>query len=332
MRSRQRVLAGLVVATGLATAILLWGVVSTVFFAITVAYVLYPLRRRLVDRGFGRRTAAAASTSVAFLAVAVLVVPPLWSLYRRRRALLMYLRSLPDSLSVELFGTPVGVELGTVVVFLRRALTDLAVAAAGEAPVLGLKLFLFTLLVYAVLLRPSAAPTVVFRTVPDPYHDVVRRLHERVRDTLYAIYVLQGATALGTFGIALIVFWALGYEAAFGLAVVAGILQFVPVIGPSVLVVLVAATDVVAGDVPGAVTITVIGLVFLGFLPDAVISPQLAPYTADIPGSLYFVGFTGGVLSVGLVGFIAGPLVVALFAETVDLLVADRSTGQRQLG
>ncbi|WP_225335624.1 AI-2E family transporter [Halomicrobium urmianum] len=332
MRSRQRVLAGLVVATGLATAILLWGVVSTVFFAITVAYVLYPLRRRLVDRGFGRRTAAAASTSVAFLAVAVLIVPPLWSLYRRRRALLSYLRSLPDSVSVELFGTPVSVELGTVVAFLRRSLADLAVAAAGETPVLGLKLFLFALLVYAVLLRPSAAPAVVFRTVPEPYHDVVRQLHVRVRDTLYAIYVLQGATALGTFAIALVVFWALGYEAAFGLAVVAGILQFVPVIGPSVLVALVAATDLVAGDVTGAVTVAVLGFVFVGFLPDAVIRPQLAPHTADIPASLYFVGFTGGVLSVGLVGFIAGPLVVALFVETVDLLVADRSTAETRPG
>ena len=331
MRRRQGVLVALVVATGLLTTVLLWSVVTTVFFAITVAYVLYPLRRMLVERGTHRRIAAAAATSVAFLAVAALIVPLLWSLYRRRDTLLAYLRSLPTSFEFEVLGMPFLFEVGSLAAGARTAITDLAVDVASAAPIIALKVFLFTLIVYALLLRPGAAPQAAFRAVPERYHGLVRNMHERARDTLYAIYVLQGATALGTFIIAYVVFAGLGYPGAFGLAAVAGILQFVPVVGPSVLIAIVAATDVVAGDVSGAVTLLVIGLLFVGFLPDAVIRPQLAPYTAHIPASLYFIGFTGGVLSIGLVGFIAGPLIVALFVEAVELLTGERTMTQRQL-
>jgi hypothetical protein len=42
--------------------------------------------------------------------------------------------------------------------------------------------------------------------------------------------------------------------------------------------------------------------------------------TADLPASLYFVGFTGGVLTLGAVGIIAGPLAIALLVEAVSLL------------
>ncbi|SFR88590.1 Predicted PurR-regulated permease PerM [Halomicrobium zhouii] len=329
MPTRQQLLVLLAVVTGVLTLAILSRVLSTVFFAITVAYVLYPLREFLVGRGVNRRVAAALSTLVAFAAAAALAAPVIWSLYRRRAELLAFLRALPDAIEIGLFDTVYVVDLASAVVTIRQFVTAIAVDVAGETPELGLKLFLFALLVYALLLRPTATRTVVYRTVPDSYHDVVTRLHERIRDTLYAIYVLQGATALGTFLVAFVVFTLLGYDSAFALAALAGILQFVPIIGPSVVILTVAATDVFAGDVPGAIALTVVGLVFVGFLPDAVVRPQLAPYTAGIPGSLYFVGFTGGVLSVGLVGFIAGPLVVALFVESMDLLAAERGPRQK---
>ncbi|MEF8782702.1 MAG: hypothetical protein V5A39_06890 [Haloarculaceae archaeon] len=45
----------------------------------------------------------------------------------------------------------------------------------------------------------------------------------------------------------------------------------------------------------------------------------------------FLVGFTGGVLSVGLVGLIAGPVVVALLVEAVSLLSAEDDTRQQKL-
>jgi predicted PurR-regulated permease PerM len=156
-----------------------------------------------------------------------------------------------------------------------------------------------------------------------PYETPVLALHRRVRDTLYALYVLQAATALGTFLIAYVVFTILGYDAAFTLAFLSGLLQFVPVVGPSLL----AVVEAVAGDLAAAVFVSVVGLVFVGFLSDALIRPRLASLTTGMPASLYFVGFTGGTLTLGIVGVIAGPLVVAVFVEVVD----ERTTYQETL-
>jgi predicted PurR-regulated permease PerM len=79
------------------------------------------------------------------------------------------------------------------------------------------------------------------------------------------------------------------------------------------------------------VLVAVIGAVLVGFAPDAVIRPRLAKWAADLPTSLYFIGFTGGVLTVGPIGFIAGPLAVALLVEAVALLAEEVPSGSRRL-
>lgn len=332
MRQRRLVLAGLLGVIALVTVLLLRRVLSTVFLAITVAYVLSPVRRWIVRRGFGGRTAAAVATSLAFVAVVLVVLPLAIGLYSRRGLLFEFLRSIPPRFEVEAFGMVYTVDVATILEAIRDVASSLAVDLAGTTPVLGLKLFLFTLLVYGLLLQPGDVRRAAYRTVPPAYHDVLRTMHERVRDTLYGIYVLQGATAAGTFVIALVVFGLLGYDGVLVLSALAGLLQFVPVVGPSIVVAGLAATDLLADDVSRAVLVTVFGLVFVGFLPDALIRPKLASLTAGMPASLYFIGFTGGVLSLGLIGFIAGPLVVALLVETVQLLADERSTVQKRLG
>jgi predicted PurR-regulated permease PerM len=192
-------------------------------------------------------------------------------------------------------------------------------------------LFLFTLVVYAALRRPHTIRRALLRPVPGRYHDVVLAFHERTRSILYAIYVLQAAVAFGTFLIGYVTFVLLGYESAFTLAVIGGVLQFIPILGPSFLVAALAGVEILAGDVTGAVTLLAVGFVVIGFLPDALIRPRLARLTTGMPGSLYFVGFTGGVLSVGIVGLVAGPVVVALLAEAVSLLTDETTNVQQQL-
>jgi predicted PurR-regulated permease PerM len=166
--------------------------------------------------------------------------------------------------------------------------------------------------------------------VPPEYRDVFHALNRRVRETLFGIYVLQAATAVGTFVVSLAVFAGLGYDAVFTLSVIAGVLQFIPVVGPSVLLGALAVADVAAGNVPRAVLVLTLGGVFIAIAPDAVIRPRLATWAAHLPMSLYFIGFTGGLLTVGAIGFIAGPLVVALLIELVNLLGNADPHGPRQ--
>jgi predicted PurR-regulated permease PerM len=329
---RQQVLGGLLVGTGLLTLVLLADVIETVFFAITVAYVLYPIRRELYSRGVPRRVAAALAATVGFVFAVAVVTPIVVALYLRRDELLKFLQNVPGEQPITLFGMTYVVDVSQLLAQARDAVIDAGVNIAGAAPVLALKGFLFVILLFGLLLRPGNVRRAAVRIVPGEYHDVVFALHHRVRDTLYALYVLQAATALGTFVVAYVVFWALGYDAAFSLSIFAGILQFIPVLGPSILVAAIAAGQLMAGEVVAAVLVVVFGLVLVGFLPDAVIRPRLATVTTGMPASLYFVGFTGGTLTIGVVGVIAGPLVVAVLVEVVELVTDERTSVQQTLG
>lgn len=329
-RDRRRVLLALFLAAVALSTVVLADVLSTVLFAVTAAYVLSPVRQRLVDRGYPRRIAAAVATLVGFAAVLVTLVPLFAALYVRREAFIEFIRGLPPALPVSVAGFEYVVDVTAALGAVQQGLTDLAVSLAEAAPVLALKATLFVLLVYALLLRPRDIRRAIMALAPAAYHDVVVAFHERVRATLNALYVLQAATAFGTFLVAYVVFAVLGYESAFVLAVLAGLLQFVPVVGPSIVVVGLAAYQLTLGETDAAVLVLSLGLVLIGFLPDALIRPRLASLTAGMPGSLYFIGFTGGVLTVGAVGFIAGPLVIALLLEAGRLLTAD--TGVRPSG
>jgi predicted PurR-regulated permease PerM len=330
-RRRTYVLAGLLVLTGCLTTVLLARVLSTIFFAITVAYVLFPVSEWLGRHGLNKRLSAAVTTGIAFVSGTLVVVPLGAVLYLRRRDLFTFFQQLPSTVTVEFgeFSYPIAID--PTLTAARETLTALAVDLAAESPVLALKAVLFAILVYAMLWQPQAPKKAVYRTIPASYHEVIDRLHQRLRGTLYAIYVLQAATAFGTFLVAWVVFWLLGYQGAFALAVVAGILQFVPVIGPSIVVLTIAVADVINGDITGAILVTVFGLVLVGFLPDAVIRPKLARYTTGLPASLYFVGFTGGVLTLGVIGFIAGPVAIALLVELSSLLTNERLGDQQKL-
>ena len=330
MVRRVTVLAGLLVTLGVLSVFILREVFGTIFFAITVAYVLLPVRRWLVGNGLGPRLAAGVSTALAFIIVILVILPLGIVLYLRRGDLVALLGELPDQTVVELGGMRYVVELADVTTQVSGLAESLALSTARAAPALGFKLFLFVLLVYALLLRPGDVSSALLRPVPREYYDIVMSLHERLRSTLYAIYVLQAATAFGTFLIAYLFFWLLGYDTAFSFAVVSGILQFIPVIGPSVLVLGIGGFEIVVNtDTTQAILVGGLGLFFIGFLPDALIRPQLASLTAKMPGSLYFIGFVGGVLSVGVVGVIAGPVLVGLLAEVGELLADERKPHPR---
>lgn len=328
VQTRKYILAGLLLVLAAIAAVVLATVIQTIVLAITVAYVLYPLRQWLCRHGLSRRLASLGATVAAGLGLVAVFAPLGYVLYQRRDAFIATLEGIPSEISVVVAGTEYATETGPVVDSIETALVDLAVSIAVAAPRIILELTLFVFVVYGILYKPNAASHCAYGVVPAEYHDVVTRLHERTKSTLYGIYLLQAATAAGTFAVALPLFWALGYQTAPTLAVIAGFLQFVPVVGPSVLIAALAGTDVVAGMTTRAVAVAVLGLVLVGFAPDAIIRPKMAGITGDFTPTLYFIGFIGGILTIGAVGIIIGPLVVGLLVEVIDML-SERATSKQ---
>lgn len=313
----------LLIAVLILTAVVLARVVATLFFAITIAYVLYPIRRRLVDRGVPRRIASGGLTLGASVSVIIVLAPIMNVFYRRRAEILEILRSLPDSLTVEFGEFAYTIEMSVIETMARNAITTFAVSLAQAAPTLAMKTALFAMVVYALLLAPGASGRVFSSVIPTRYHPVIDALHVRIRNTLYAIYGLQTIMGVIAFVVAFVFFTALGYDVAFSLAVIAGLLQFLPIIGPLILIAAVGGFELAIGDPAQGVAVLVGGGIIFWLGLDTIVRPQLASRTARLPGSLYFIGFIGGLLSLGPIGFIAGPLVIAVLVEVIDLIAGD---------
>jgi predicted PurR-regulated permease PerM len=320
---RRYVLGGLLVVSLALAAVALAGVLGTVFFAITVAYLLFPVRRWLLGRGLSPWTASLGATLLAFLAALLAVAPLVVIALVRLDTVVRAVAALPRTLTVDLLGLTYSITLAQTADLALRLLRSSARSLARAIPVVALKFSLFVLLVFALVSNGAAVRRSVLAVVPSAYRDVAEALHERTRAVLFAIYVLQVATAIATFLVALPFFLFLGYSVPVTLAVVAAVLQFVPIVGPSVLLAGLAVYHLGVGQPVAAAVVFVAGGVLVAWLPDILVRPRLARETADLPGSLYFVGFVGGLLSLGPVGVIAGPLVVALTVEVGGLVAAE---------
>lgn len=318
--SRRYVLGGLFVILVLITAALLADVIGTVFFAITVAYLLSPVHSRLRQRGFSRRWASVITSSAAFVGALALFSPLAVILVLRFDQLLAALGSFPDAITVTSFGFTYTITTEQALEALISLLERLARQAIAAAPILLTKLALFVFLIFSLLHHRGNTRRAVLAVIPASYRSVADALNRRAHETLFAIYVLQAATAVGTFLVAAPVFSALDYAFPITLAVLAALLQFLPVVGPSLLLLALAAWHVAFGDPVAAVSVLLIGGILIAWLPDLLIRPRLARQTADLSGSLYFIGFMGGLLTIGPIGVIAGPLAVALVVELAELL------------
>ncbi|WP_265112500.1 AI-2E family transporter [Halosolutus halophilus] len=325
--TRRYVLAGVVALLGLVTGVILLEVLGTILIALTVAYVLMPVHGWLVRRGLTEWTAAVAATLLGFVGVVAVFSPIAATLYFRIDEIIAVVDELPRELPITVLDATYTIEAGQVQTLAIDNLSGAAVSFASALPVLAIKFALFVILLFALLLKGDAAGRAAVAPVPHGYRDVVYALAKRARETLYAIYVLQLASSVATLVVGYPVFFALGYDMAFSLALIAAILQFVPIIGPSLLVVPIAIYHVTAGELVAATLVGVFGLVLVGWLPDVAVRPRLARRSAGLPGSLYFVGFTGGLFTLGPIGIVVGPLIVAVFVEAVDLL-ADEVNGE----
>jgi predicted PurR-regulated permease PerM len=318
--SRRYVLGGLLAALTLVAAFLLADVLGTVFFAVTVAYLLVPVREELVARGLRPWLASFVVTLAALVGVVAVVAPLVFVTASRLAETLALLQDLPTTYEVDFLGRQYTVVVSEV----RASLVQLVQTAGRQIlvslPVLLVKFTLFVFLVYSLLQQSEALARSALAVVPPSYRRVAKAFNRRARNTLFGIYILQAATAFGTFLIALPVFFALGYSSVLTLSTVAAILQFIPIVGPSVLLLIVAGFHAAAGQLVSAVLVLLVGGFFIAWLPDILIRPRLAERTANLSGGVYFIGFVGGLLSMGAIGVIAGPLVVALVVEAATLL------------
>jgi predicted PurR-regulated permease PerM len=147
----------------------------------------------------------------------------------------------------------------------------------------------------------------------------MERMHMVVRATVYGV----GIVALTEGLLGGLAFWALGLPTPVLWGTVITIMAFLPVLGASVVWAPAAIMLAMQGAYLKAILLTVWGIVAIGFLVDYVLRTLLIGRGAQLHVLLVFFSVLGGIAAFGLVGIVAGPLIMATGLALIESAKSD---------
>ena len=186
------------------------------------------------------------------------------------------------------------------------------------------KAFIFFFTVFVLILYGEELKKRLLVHMPERIRRSVNRLSDVTVDTLYAIYVVQVAIAILTFFIAIPVFYLLGYGDVLFYSFFAAFCELIPVLGSAIAFLLIGTYALAIGDIPGVLILFVLGYLGVSCIPEIFIRPVLVGRRVKIHPVIMFIGIIGGLLTMGLAGFVLGPLFVVLLITSYRMYIEDK--------
>jgi predicted PurR-regulated permease PerM len=186
------------------------------------------------------------------------------------------------------------------------------------------KMFVFFFSLSALLFHGDWLKNRFMSHMPAVICEWVTRLSAVTVDTLYAIYVVQVAIAVLTFFIALPVFYLLGYGNILFFSFLAAFCELIPVLGSSSTFILIGAYALAQGDARGVFILFFFGYLIVSCVPEIYVRPVMVGRRVKINAVIMFIGIIGGILTMGLAGFVLGPVIIVLLITSFRIYASER--------
>jgi predicted PurR-regulated permease PerM len=327
----SRVFAALVLVTTLFFFWMLGRFLVPIFWAVVLAILFQPLFLRLDSLLGGRRSLSAMISTVGVLVVVIIPLSLLVAAVAQQ-ALVLYQRVIAGDVAldapiqfverqlpavIELLGR-FGIELAQ----LRASVEAAAIAAsqyvAAQALALGQNALtatiIFALILYLLFFFFRDGDLIlsgIIRAVPmgdDREQRLLQKFAEVARATVKGTLIVAAVQgALGGLLFALV-----GIQGAVFWAVVMGILSLLPAVGAVLVWAPAAAILIATGAVWSGIIVILGGTLVIGVV-DNLLRPILVGRETQLPDYLILLATLGGISTFGLAGFVAGPVIAALF-------------------
>ena len=337
----QRAFIALLVLISLAFLWLLVPFFGAVFWGIVLAILFQPLQRRLDCCFSKRRNIAALLTLLAAIVIVLLpvayvtqsLIAEIIDLYQQVQSggfsagdwIEQTYVALPDSVRPWLAKLGMS-DLEQIKTYVSRAATQAVRLLGGQALNLGQNTFMFLLdlaiMLYLLffLLRDGVSLAELIRQAlplaPHQKDQFINKLAMVVRATIkgnVAVAVSQGA--LGG-----LIFWILDIPSATLWGTVMAVLSLLPAVGAGLVWGPVAIYFAMTGEMVQAVVLGLYGVLVIS-LVDNVLRPLLVGKDTRMPDYLVLISTLSGLALFGISGFIAGPLIAAMFLAAWDLFM-----------
>jgi predicted PurR-regulated permease PerM len=313
--------------------------IEPVFWAAVLAILFNPLQRQLAELLRGRKTQAAVISTIAIVLV-VFIPLVLIGILVSQEALGLYQRIQSGSVDVQGFLARISplmhdlaVRLGMDPVEIEQRIYETAGSAAKliatRAVVVGQNLLrvlaqvAFMLYLLFFFLRDGDDMLATLNYAIPMGEGRQRTLFRRFASVTRA--TLKGSLLVGLVQGALggLLFWILGISSPFFWGVLMAMLSLLPVVGPAIVWAPAAVILMLSGSLTKGIILVAGGVLVVG-TADNVLRPILVGRETRMPDYMILLSTLGGLSVFGPAGFVAGPVLAALFLSVWDMFAQEQ--------
>lgn len=328
LEDRERYTLYLVAAIGIIAIVIFWQLMVALIFAGSIAVIALPLHKRFTGR-IGAKASAALITVIMFLIFVAVLTFAVGLLLQNQEYLNELVSSMinwagpgqnnPITSMLHINQTQLDGLIGNG----NQMINQWADSVIRQIPALGFQLLVFFLSFSVFIYKGEELYHSSFAMLPEYLKETVSQLTHTAVDTLYAIYVVQLTIVIITVILAIPFFYFLGFNHVLFFSALAGLLKIVPILGPSILMAFLAVYAFSISDMTALLLLIFVGYPVVCAFPDLYIRPVLMGRRTCIHPVIMWIGFVGGLFTLGLVGFVLGPLILALLITGYHIMKGD---------
>ncbi|WFN34309.1 AI-2E family transporter [Methanogenium sp. S4BF] len=227
-----------------------------------------------------------------------------------------------------------GMDLNPVVFDIQSIVNGIIAAVTGSiGEILGATAYysiifmILFLTLYLFILYGEQMFYEIWALVPTESKPKLSILNVLVSDSLYSLIIVHVGIALIVFVVALPFFTILGYGHVLFWSIICAIFALIPVFGPVIIIAFLAVYAISLGDYFGLALILLIGWPLLCAIPDWYLRPVLMGKRSKLNAVLIFIALFGGIAVMGVLGFLYGPLALAILTGVYRIYTTEFGGG-----
>jgi len=337
MRLRNDLLPFLLMAVIiLSTLIVFWKLLDVVVLSISLAVVLYPLHA-YCSRTVNRFISAALITAFIFIVFIAAIVLSITIISDNRTTIEGIIGTIQSwiqnpATDLSIFSLPFEREQVDIWINHAEALfVNYWYTVTSDIAMIALKTIVFFTSLYVFLLHGMRIRDRIMAKIPEDLKDTVSRMSQATVDTLYAIYIVHIAVAALTFVIAIPFFFFLGYGNVLFYSFLCALCELIPGLGSAIVFIFLGTYALSIGDINGVLILFFFGYIGVSALPEIYVRPVLMGRRVRLHPLIMLIGFFGGIITMGMAGFVLGPVLIVLLFTGYKILIEEKRGLQQKL-
>ncbi|MBU7009463.1 MAG: AI-2E family transporter [Theionarchaea archaeon] len=206
---------------------------------------------------------------------------------------------------------------------LTQNITMTVVDWTFRLPYLVARLFLAAFLSFYLVRDGKGIKEALIKLAPSSNREKVAKLIAACDAVIYGVVVGYLSKAIITGFISVVVFYFLGIGNPVLMGVIVAAFDFVPLIGPWTVFLGLFLWYALQGELVYALQVFLICYVIISLIPELYIRPKVSGTISHVHPMVMLIGILGGIMTMGAIGVLAGPLILGVIVVTIKSYFLD---------